>query len=121
MLSLGLPPAIAKQRHRLVLFSPEQTNANGRYSCRAETLIDVTECEHNGEWMLSLQHVAAYGHDRYRTLQHMDFTADERDCNRTLQHLDFTADGRSITETNIKVISLRRLQLDANARKIAIF
>ena len=43
-----LPPATAKQQHRLVSFSPEQTNANGRYSHRTETLVDVTECEHNG-------------------------------------------------------------------------
>ena len=29
---LRSPPDTAKQQHRLVSFSPEQTNANGRYS-----------------------------------------------------------------------------------------
>ena len=41
-----LPLATAKLQHRVVSFSPEQTNANGRYSYRTETLIDVTECEY---------------------------------------------------------------------------
>ena len=39
----GLPPATAKQRHRLLSFSPEQTNANALYSYKTEMLIDVTE------------------------------------------------------------------------------
>ena len=43
-----LPPATAKQRHCLASFSPEQTKADGHYSYRPETLIDVTECEHIG-------------------------------------------------------------------------
>ena len=38
----------AKQQHRLESFTPEQINANGRYSYRTETPIDVTECKHNG-------------------------------------------------------------------------
>ena len=36
----GLPPATAKQQHRLASFSPE--HINGRYSYRTETLRDVT-------------------------------------------------------------------------------
>ena len=43
---------------------------------------------------MQLQHIAANGHDRYRTLQHMDFTADGRDRYTTLQHMDITSDGR---------------------------
>ena len=43
----GLRLAQAKQRHRLVSFSPEQANANERYSYRTKTLIYVTECEYN--------------------------------------------------------------------------
>ena len=44
--------------------------------------------------MLPLQHIATNRRDRYRTLQHIDITADGCDRNRTLQHIDITADGR---------------------------
>ena len=62
-------PTTAKQRHCLVSFLLEHTNPNGCGNYRTETLIDITECEHN-----------CYGHYCYRSLQHMDFIANENYC-----------------------------------------
>ena len=105
-----MPPAAVKQRHRLVSFSPEQTNANGRYSYRTETPIDVTECEYNGQQILPLQHIAANGHDRYRTLRHMNFTAGGSDRYRTSQRVDITADGHNRYRT------LQHMDITADGR-----
>ena len=65
-----------------------------------QPLMDARAHGRNRSWMVQKMNVTALvyfttdGHDRYRTLQHMDFTADGRDSYRTLQHMDITADGR---------------------------
>ena len=70
-----MPPAISKPQHRLVSFSLQHTNPNGRYCSRTETLTDTFGHKHNRYCTLLLQDIATNGRFRYRTLQHGDTTA----------------------------------------------
>ena len=76
MLSLSSCGSTAKQRHRPVPSSLQYINANGRYSYKTETLIDVTGIEHNRQWTSHVQNIATNGRYHYKISQLIDTTTD---------------------------------------------